>query len=222
MIGIIGGTGLMGKQLCRHLSQQPELPLRIASRTPSQQQNECVQWSRIDLADGQGLGRFLQDVHQLVHLAWNQQPLVDVGGTWRLAYRAAQYQVQHLLYLSPAQPDLPFSGNRDNRKEAILLMRQSGVPLSVVESQPSFEALLRYCIQTAALPLWAIPNGKKIAPLPASQIAGSLATLLASGNPGQRVVLKGEEQLSLRQLVSLYRRKPNATSTAWESFLAGR
>lgn len=222
MIGIIGGTGLIGRQLCQLLSQQQESSFRIASRNPPQPQDGSGQWSRIDLADGQGLGKFLQDVRQLVHLAWNHQPLVDVGGTWRLAYRSAQYQVQHLLYLSPAQPDLPFSGNRDNRKEAILLMRQSGVPLSVVESQPSFEALLRYCMQTTALPLWAIPDGKKIAPLPASQIAGSLATLLASDNPGQRIVLKGEEQLSLRQLVSLYRRKPNATSTAWESFLADR
>jgi len=228
MIGIVGGTGLVGSALARELEQNPNILFKIASRTPPKPAEQRARWTKVDLADGMGLGNFLGDTRQVVHLAWSQQPLVSIGGTWRLAYRSAQYNIPHLLFLFPAPLQKPFENQIHYRKEALLLLRQSGVPLTLIESQPSYEWLLSYCQTLSGVPIQAIPDGKKIAPLPLTRIASAIAAQLNGEIGVQGISLKGEETLSLRQILQIYRKSGHTPTeparheppATWENFLA--
>lgn len=113
MILVTGGTGFIGEQLVRNLLEQGEA-VRILVR--SRQKAEAVYGPLVgrlelaegDLADDRSLDRAVAGVSQVYHLAsWIsfQGPLrqmreVNVGGTRRLLFAAADAGVRRVVHMS--------------------------------------------------------------------------------------------------------------------------
>lgn len=221
MIAITGGTGLVGKALAQRLKQQ-EQSFRIGSRTAPEEAEILPYWQKIDLADGYGLGNFLAESRQIVHLARNNKPLTDIGGTWRLAYRAEQHNIRHLIFLHP-NPSSTYTS------EAVKLLQTSGLQITIMHTQPSFEWLERYFTNRSKWPLHRLSSGTTLAPLSISRIASHLGELIMQDVCEKSIKLTGEETMTFQTAANLFRKYKSQLQTpreisanTWEEYLIQR
>src|SRR6266487_2436541 len=162
---VTGGTGHLGRDIVSLLKDQGH-QVRVLARRPGQ--DPAVEWIEGDLATGRGITEAVSGTEVIVHAATfspaarrgmirpvdlvRSPPEVDIGGTRQLLGAAGTGGVGHFLYVSIVgvqHTRLPYARLKATAED---LLRQSGVPHSIVAAT-QFYWLLARMLQRRFLPL---------------------------------------------------------------------
>jgi uncharacterized protein YbjT (DUF2867 family) len=215
---VTGGTGHLGGDVVSLLKDQGH-QVRVLARTPGDDQ--AVEWIQGDLATGRGITEAVSGAEVIVHAATfspaarrgmirpvdlvRSPPEVDIGGTRQLLGAAGQADVAHFLYVSivgvrhARMP--PYSRLKAAAED---LVRQSGVPHSIVPSTQFYWLLDRMLGRMARLPIWPLPTKLPVQPADEGDFATYLVECVADGPGGDRQPFGGPDIMSLGELAEQY------------------
>ncbi|HEY3894850.1 MAG TPA: NAD(P)H-binding protein [Pseudonocardiaceae bacterium] len=181
---VTGGTGALGRQVVPLLAQRGA-QVRILSRR-SQQVNgaEVMQG---DLATGAGLAEAVRGADVVVHCATDPRlGRTDVRGTGQLLEAATAAARPHVVYISIVGIDrIPFGYYRTKLASEVLI-RDSGLPWTVLRATQFHDLVLQVVAALAKPPLVVVPRGMATQPVDIGEVAQRLASL-ALGEPAGRV-----------------------------------
>lgn len=196
---VTGAAGHLGQEFAR-VARARGLTIRGASRRSSPP-DDTLEWVRCDLSSGEGIAEAVSGVEVILHAASDprRSKVVDVQGTQRLVEAAKREGVTHVVFISIIGIDkiqLPYY---NDKLEAERVIRDSGVPYTVLRTAQFHhfvDLLLRHAARVPFL--LPIPSGFWIQSISTVEVAQILAELL-TGNPRSVVPdLAGPERLSLR------------------------
>jgi len=209
-VTVTGGTGHLGRDVVDRL--KPAYRVRVLARSPGSDPE--VEWFRGDLATGEGVDRAVAGARTLVHLAtlspaarrgyllpqdfWRSPPEVDVDGTRRLLESAARHGVEHVLYVSVVGADRPRGPYLHVKRAAEELVRDSGVPRTILRATQFHWLLDRILGRAACLPVLLLPVRMRAQPVDTADFAGYLAEQVDAGPVGEDFA--GPELLTLGEL----------------------
>ncbi|HKU08237.1 MAG TPA: NAD(P)H-binding protein [Bradyrhizobium sp.] len=216
LVLVTGGTGHLGQDLVDRLVQAGH-QVRLFAR--SRRARNDVEWAIGDLATGEGLPTALRGVHTVINAATNSpvaqrggfRPVdffkspsdVDAEGTQRLLDLSQQASVQHFLHVSIVGLDdtsLPYARVKLAGER---MVRESGLPWSVVRATPFYYLLESMLAGLAWLPVWPVPKAD-CNPVDTSDVADYLVHCALDGGCGERPEIGGPEDLSLVELARQY------------------
>ncbi|WP_371501318.1 NAD(P)H-binding protein [Kitasatospora sp. NBC_00374] len=210
---VTGGTGHLGRDVVARL--KPKCRVRVLARSPGD--DEGVEWVRGDLATGVGVAEAVSGVSSVVHAAtyspaaqrgylrpadlWRSPPEVDVDGTLRLLEAAAREGVGHLAYISIVGVDRPRGPYLRMKLTAEELVRESGVPWSILRATQFHWLVDRMLGKAARLPVLPLPTRLPTQPADSGDFAEYVAECVAGGPAGRCEDFAGPEVLTLGELV---------------------
>ncbi|WP_459192195.1 SDR family oxidoreductase [Halosimplex sp. J119] len=210
---LTGATGTLGRELRTRLVDAGET-VRAASRSPPDQANDAhgncaaVEWVELDLADGTGIERAVEDVEVVVHAATAPQgdaEAVDVRGTERLLDAAESTGVHHVVYPSIVGIDeIPYSYYQ-HKLAAEERVEASAVPETILRATQFHQFVDELLGIVARLPVWPLPTRFRAQPVDAGEVADALVDC-ATGDPrGRAAPVGGPEVRTLGDLATAYR-----------------
>ncbi|MEV4613613.1 NAD(P)H-binding protein [Kitasatospora sp. NPDC049258] len=210
---VTGGTGHLGRCLVEQL--KPAYRVRVLARSPGTAAD--VDWIRGDLATGAGVAQAMAGVSAVVHAAtyspaarrgyprpadlWRSPPEVDVDGTRRLLEEAARAGVGHFGYISIVGVDRPRGPYLRMKLTAEELVRESGVPWSILRATQFHWLLDRMLGKASRLPVLPLPTRLPVQPADSADFAGHVVECLRAGPAGRCEDFGGPQVLSLGALV---------------------
>jgi uncharacterized protein YbjT (DUF2867 family) len=214
---VTGGTGHLGRDIVSLLKDQGH-HVRVLARTPGQ--DPAVEWIQGDLATGRGITEAVSGTEVIVHAATFSpaarrgtiRPVdlvrspseVDIGGTRQLLGAAGQAGVGHFLYVSIVgvqQARLPYSRLKAAAQD---LVRQSGVPHSIVPATQFYWLLDRMLGRMMRLPVWPLPTKLPMQPCDDGDFAAYVVECVAAGPGGDRQPFGGPHILSFGHVAEQY------------------
>ncbi|WP_354643464.1 SDR family oxidoreductase [Kitasatospora camelliae] len=226
---VTGGTGHLGREVVELL--RPLHRVRVLSRSPVAEQadrsadgpeGEPVEWARGDLATGEGVAEAVDGVSAVVHAATfspaarrgylrpsdlrSSPPEVDVEGTRALLAACAGSGVDHFAYVSIVGVDRPRGPYLRLKAEAEGLVRDSGVPWSVLRATQFHWLLDRMLGRMTRLPVLPLPIRVPVQPADAADFAEQVARQVAAGPGGMCRDFGGPEVLPLGAIVDQWQR----------------
>ncbi|MGY1700821.1 SDR family oxidoreductase [Geodermatophilus sp. SYSU D00766] len=199
---VTGGTGLLGRRVCRALTADG-CRVRILTRRPAEPPLPGVDVSVADLGTGAGLTAAVAGVGAVVHCATDPRAsrTVDVEGTERLLEAAREADRPHVVYVSIVGVDrIPLTYYRA-KLAAEAAVARSGVPATVLRATQFHEFTLDLVDRMTRLPLVPVPRGSRIQPIDVDEVARRLADAVASGPATRLADLGGPEVLRVADLV---------------------
>lgn len=206
---VTGGTGTLGREVVRTLLDRGHT-VRVATRRPAPSGAlpddwAAVEWATVDYRRGRGTDDAVEGAGAVVHCATDVR-----GGEVRLARSvlAAMRRTgcPHIVYASIVGIDhipLPYYRNKLDTERAL---DDSGVGWTVLRSTQFHDLALRFVTALTAPPVAFVPDGVRLQPVHAGEVAARLAGL-AAGEPRGRVTdLGGPEIHDLAELTRLYLR----------------
>lgn len=203
---ITGGSGHLG----RHLLESPEArehAVRVLSRRAHPASADGAHWVEGDLITGEGLVEAVRGVDAIIHAASDSSAPedTDVGGTRRLLQAARDAGVAHLVYVSIVGIDripLPYYARK---LDAERLVRESGVPFSILRAT-QFHAFIETLLATSArLPLvMALPAGLRVQPVATEEVAARLWRAVRDGPRGMLPDFGGPEAIAIADAARLW------------------
>ncbi|MGQ0686711.1 SDR family oxidoreductase [Bradyrhizobium sp.] len=209
LVLVTGGTGHLGQDLVDRLVRDGH-QVRVFART--RRSRNDVEWAIGDLATGEGLPMALRGVHTVINAATHSpvarrggfRPVdfftspsdVDAEGTRRLLDLSQQVSVQHFLHVSIVGLDeasLPYARVKLKGER---MVRESGLPWSVVRATPFYYLLERMLAGFGWLPVWPVPKAV-CNPVDTTDVADHLTRCAFDGERGVRAEIGGPEDLSL-------------------------
>lgn len=216
-IVVTGGTGVLGREVVRRLT---DANVRVLSRRENPELPAGVRGVRGDLRTGDGLADALDGIDVIVHCASNGgfgDARADVGATRRLLTAAKASsgagQGPHLVYISIVGVDLVPYGYYQAKLAAETLVRDSGLPWTILRATQFHDLALALASVLCAGPVVPAPTGMRSDLVDAGEVAQRLADL-ALGEPAGRVPdMGGPQTLSIRDVERAYldatgRRRP--------------
>lgn len=214
---VTGGTGHLGRDIVRLLNDQGH-QVRVLARTPGQ--DPGVEWVDGDLATGRGITEAVSGTEAIVHAATfspaarrgtirpvdlvRSPPEVDIGGTRQLLGAAGQAGVAHFLYVSIVgvqHARVPYSRLKAAAED---LVRQSGVPHSIVPATQFYWLLDRMLGRMARLPVWPLPTKLPMQPGDEGDFAAYVVECVADGPGADRQPFGGPDIMSFGELAEQY------------------
>jgi len=169
---VTGGTGALGRHVVRLLRQSGHRA-RIYSRNP----RGHVDAVEGDISSGANLARALDGMEVIVHAASaGREPLrikaVDVEGTRRLVGAARAAGVRHLVYISIVGADRVRYRYYAAKMQAESIVRDGGVPWSVLRATQFHGFVAAMLHRFARLPaVVAVPVRWKLQPVDTGEVA---------------------------------------------------
>ena len=216
LVLVTGGTGHLGQDLVDRLVRTGH-QVRIFAR--SRRARADVEWAIGDLVTGEGLPTALRGVHTVINAATHSpiarrggfRPVdfftspsdVDAEGTRRLLDLSQQASVRHFLHVSIVGLDdasLPYARVKLAGER---MVRESGLPWSVVRAMPFYYLLESMLAGFAWLPVWPVPK-TVFNPVDTSDVADYLVHGAFDGERGERTEIGGPEDLSLVEFARQY------------------
>lgn len=214
---VTGGTGHLGRDIVSRLQEQDH-QVRVLARTPGQ--DTSVEWMQGDLATGQGVTEAVSGTDVIVHAAtfspaasrgmfrpadFVRSPSeVDIGGTRQLLGAAGQAGVTHFLYVSivgvqrSRVPYLRLKAAAEN------LVRQSGVPYSIVPATQFYWLTDRMLGRMARLPVWTLPTTLPMQLADEGDFARYVVECVADGPGGDRQPFGGPQVMGFGEIAQQY------------------
>ncbi|GAB2528540.1 SDR family oxidoreductase [Paramicrobacterium agarici] len=197
---VTGGTGTIGSYAAEGLRALGR-DVRTVSRhahTSTDGTSHIV----CDLRTGDGLVDAMRDVETVLHLAGGASGDGALTATVARAARAAS--VAHLVLISVVGADAMPIGYFREKKAAETVVRESGVPFSILRAAQAHSLMLPLAQIMSKLPLVPNPTGLRFEPVDPRDIADRLV-VIAEGTPAGLVPdLAGPQVYSLRELVQSY------------------
>lgn len=214
---VTGGTGHLGRGIVSRLTGAGH-QVRVLARTPGP--DPAVEWVAGDLATGRGITEAVSGVEAVLHAATSSPtasrgtfrpvdfvrspPEVDIGGTRQLLGAAGQAGVAHFLYVSIVgvrHARLPYSRLKAAAED---LVRQSGVPHSIVAATQFYWLVDRILGRVARLPVWPLPTKVPMQPGDEDDFAAYVVECIADGPGGDRQPFCGPDVMSLGEIAQQY------------------
>ena len=214
---VTGGTGHLGRAIVGLLKAQGH-QVRVLARTPGQ--DPAVEWIHGDLATGRGITEAVSGTEVIVHAATfspaarrgtirpvdlvRSPPEVDIGGTRQLLGAAGQAGVAHFLYVSIVgvrHARVPYSRLKAAAED---LVRQAGVPHSIVPSTQFYWLLDQMLGRMARLAVWPLPAKLPMQPADEGDFAAYVAECVADGPGGDQQPFGGPDIISLGEVAEQY------------------
>jgi uncharacterized protein YbjT (DUF2867 family) len=202
---VTGGTGVLGREIVRRLTDKAEV--RVLSRTDAPVDGAEV--VRGDLTTSDGLVAALAGVDVVVHCASHNRDYVhperDTEQTERLVDAARTAGVTpHLVYISIVGVDrIPFGYYRA-KLAGERVIEESGLPWTILRATQFHEFVLMFLILGAKGPIAIVPRGFRAQPVDTEEVADRM-TELALGEPAGRVPdLGGPRVERLEDLMRAY------------------
>jgi uncharacterized protein YbjT (DUF2867 family) len=214
---VTGGTGHLGRDIVSRLKDQGH-QVRVLARTPGA--DTAVEWIQGDLATGRGITEGVTGSDVIIHAAsfspaarrgmfrpvdFVRSPSeVDIGGTRQLLGAAGQAGVAHFLYVSIVgvqRSRVPYLRLKAAAEDVV---RQSGVPYSIVAATQFYWLTDRMLGRMARLPVWPLPTALRMQPADERDFAEYVVECVADGPRGDRQPFGGPEVLSFGDLAQQY------------------
>jgi uncharacterized protein YbjT (DUF2867 family) len=172
---VTGGTGVLGRPVVAELVRRGAA-VRVLSRRPVSVSGAEV--ARGDLVTGEGLADAVRGADVIVHCAsdprrWHD----DVAATDRLLTEARAAGRPHVVFVSIVGVDripLPYY---QAKLAAEALVRDSGLPWTLLRATQFHELVLWALAALAKVPLVALPRGVAVQPVDAGEVAGRVPDL---------------------------------------------
>jgi uncharacterized protein YbjT (DUF2867 family) len=210
---VTGGTGHLGRDVVAMLKSRYRV--RVLARTPGSDPD--VEWIKGDLATGAGTQESVSGVQTVVHAAtlspaarrgyllptdfWRSPPEVDVDGTRRLLEESRKAGIAHFAHVSIVGADRPRVPYMQVKHTAEKLVRDSGVPWSVLRATQFHWLTDRMLGKASRMPLLALPGALVTQPVDSRDFAAYVAGRVQGGPGGDCEEFGGPEVLELRDLV---------------------
>lgn len=211
---VTGGTGVLGRELVQRLVRDGH-DVRVLSRRANAEISDFAQLAPGDLETGRGIAAAVKGAEVIVHCATSHREAreVDVEGTRRLLLAARSHGSPHVVFVSRvgAEEDpLPYF---EAKLEAEKLVRESGLPWSILRATPLHDSVFSMFERESWLPVMLVPKGFRLQPVDAKDVAARLAQIVESGPVGRAPDIGGPEVLGVEELARKYleasnRRKP--------------
>ncbi|MGH3670827.1 MAG: SDR family oxidoreductase [Pseudonocardiaceae bacterium] len=180
---VTGGTGALGRQVVPLLAAGGA-QVRILSRRSRQVEGAEVMQG--DLATGAGLAEAVRGAGVVVHCATDPRlGRSDVQGTSRLLEAATAAARPHVVYISIVGIDrIPF-GYYQSKLAVEALIRDSGLPWTVLRATQFHDLVLQIVAVLAKPPLVVVPRGMAAQPVDIEEVAQRLVSLALSEPAGR-------------------------------------
>ena len=214
---VTGGTGHLGRDIVGRLTDQGH-QVRVLARTPGQ--NNAVEWVRGDLATGRGITEAVSGTEVIVHAAtyspaarrgtfrpadFVRSPSdVDIGGTRQLLGAAGQAGVAHFLYISIVgvqHSRVPYLRLKATAED---LVRQSGVPYSIVAATQFYWLMDRMLGRMGRLPVLPLPTTLPMQLADEGDFAAYVVECVADGPRGDRQPFGGPQVMTFGEIAEQY------------------
>ncbi|MFC6873511.1 SDR family oxidoreductase [Halobellus marinus] len=204
---VTGATGKLGTALRPRLTAEGHA-IRAASRSPSDESGESVNWVELDLTKDLDIKSVLENIDVVIHTATAPQgdtEAVDVQGTKRLLEAAEVTGVEHFVYPSiVGVDDIPFS-YYEHKAVAETAVEESDIPTTIVRATQFHSFVAEMLDLVAKFPVWPLPTTIQAQPIAVSEVADIIvdhATLTAHDRIDP---IGGPEIHSVRELAQAYR-----------------
>ncbi|MEV4168881.1 NAD(P)H-binding protein [Nonomuraea sp. NPDC049709] len=199
---VTGGSGRLGRAVLEALVEAG-YEVRSASRG-ARATAGGVRWVVADLTTGRGVAEAVSGVDAIVHLAsapykGRYTLRVELGGTSGLLAAAREAGVRHLIYLSIVGVDRVPWGYFRTKVRAERLVRDGGVPWTIVRATQFHEFVEQAFRGMARLGLVVADPGIPMQPVDVRDLAGHLVTLVARGPGGEIEEYGGPETLTMAE-----------------------
>ncbi|GAA2837289.1 SDR family oxidoreductase [Crossiella cryophila] len=204
---VTGGSGTLGRAVVRGLVRAGH-QVRLTSRSPRPAETDPgIDWHTVDYATGEGLDAACTGVDSIVHTATAVNRKRDVELTRTVVEAAVRARAPHLVYISIVGVDrIPFPYYR-GKLEAETVVRESGLPWTILRTTQFHDLVLQVVSGLAVLPIMPVPSGIRVQPVEVTEVAERLITL-ATGRPAGNVPdLGGPETHLVADLARLYLRQ---------------
>jgi uncharacterized protein YbjT (DUF2867 family) len=197
MILVTGGTGTLGRLVVPLLREAGE-QVRVLSRH-SHPATDGVEYSAVDLLQGEGLDAALAGVRTVLHLAGG--PHGDDVATRNLVEAARRAgTVRHLVLISVIGADRIPVGYFQRKLACEWAVHESGLGWTVLRAAQFHSLTLSTARTLAKLPLLPAPGGIRWQPVDQRDVAERLAELTLGKPSGQVPDLAGPRAYALDEL----------------------
>lgn len=200
---VTGGTGTLGRRVVARLRDAGR-EVRVLSRSPHES-TRGVEFVVGDLMTDSGMKAAVTGVSAIVHCAGTQQD--DAEATKNLLRPArALATPPHVVLISVVGADKVRSPHMQAKLEAERLVRDSGLPWTILRATQFYELALTGARRSARLPVIAAASGFLVQPIDSDEVAARLVELVL-GEPAGRVPdIGGPQVLSAATLIRDYLR----------------
>jgi uncharacterized protein YbjT (DUF2867 family) len=208
---VTGGTGTLGQLVASRL-QNAGHDVRVLSRGRRRMDpGPGIAYVTADLTTGAGIDAALSGIEVVVHLAGSAKG--DAQKASHLVPAAARAGVRHLVYISVVGDDrVPIKGCLDRamfgyfaeKLAAGRIVRESGIPWTILRATQAYQTLFTTIQGMARLPVIPVPWGVRFQPIDAEEIVDRLAELALARPAGQVPDMGGPRVYEMVDLVRGY------------------
>jgi uncharacterized protein YbjT (DUF2867 family) len=208
---VTGGTGTLGRLVVAKLRNAGH-DVRVLSRARRRADvGPGIAHVAADLTTGAGLDAALSGIEVVVHLAGSAKG--DAQKASLLVPAAARAGIRHLVYISVVGDDrVPIKGRLDRamfgyfaeKLAAGRIVRESGIPWTILRATQVHQTLFTTIQGMARLPVMPVPAGVRFQPIDAKEVADRLAELALTDPAGQVPDMGGPRVYEMVDLVRGY------------------
>ncbi|GAA2640515.1 NAD(P)H-binding protein [Dactylosporangium fulvum] len=197
---VTGGTGTLGR-LVVPLLREAGHPVRVLSRRGGQPA-PGVEHVTADLLTGEGVEQAARGAGVVMHLAGG--PKGDEQATRNLVRAAQRAEARHLVHISVIGADrVPLAWLR-SKLAAEEAVAGSGLPWTTLRAAQFHDLALTMVRQLAKLPVVPVPNGLRLQPVDAREVAARLVELALGAPAGLVPDMAGPGVYGIADLARTY------------------
>ena len=197
---VTGASGVLGRSLAGRAAAGGYV-VRGTGRGATGPGDE---WTRCNLASGEGVDAAVQDVHTIVHAASSPRgdtQRTDVQGTMRLLEAARRAGVRHVVYVSIVGIDrVPFAYYR-HKLAAEREMQAGRVPWTILRGTQFHDFVDAMFAAMMKLPVGFVPGDFQSQPVHVDEFADALWECVAAGPMKRAPDVAGPQLLRFRAMV---------------------
>lgn len=204
---LTGATGVLGSTLLPKLVAAGH-SVRGMSRRGRPAESKAVEWTAVDLARESDLQPAVAGCDTIIHAASappQGSQAVDIDATANLLRAARETGVAHFLYISIVGIDKIPLGYYKRKLAAEQVIREGGVPWSVLRATQFFDLVDSLLTGFARIPLvMPLPAGFQFQPVAVDEVAAEMVAVAARGASGLAPDFAGPEVRSIDSLAEAW------------------